>query len=148
MRSRLITPSGNGPEQVVALVPDVFFSVTVRNTVLRCGLDAIIVTTTDDLVHAASAPGVGLIILDITAVHDDASWSRISGIADSGLPVLAFGPHRDVEGLRRAKAAGVERVVANSLFHREMADLITRYVRSQGDEQTRNAGGTPDSLAW
>jgi hypothetical protein len=114
---------------IVALVPDVFFSVTVRNTIRRIGFDPRIVTTITDLVQSGEDGPVVLAIVDISAVGDQSTWVKIGGLARDGVPVLAFGPHRDVEGLRNAKDAGVTRVVANSQFHREMADLIMRYAR-------------------
>jgi hypothetical protein len=46
------------------------------------------------------------------------------------VPVIAFGPHKDVAALQAAKAAGVTRVMANSLFHAQAADMIRRYAAS------------------
>ena len=44
-------------------------------------------------------------------------------------PTLAFGPHVDVEGRRAAKVAGIDRIVSNGQFDREMMPLIERYRR-------------------
>jgi hypothetical protein len=44
-----------------------------------------------------------------------------------GVPILAFGPHKDVEGFKAAKRAGVTRVVANGEFSRSLPDLAKRY---------------------
>lgn len=118
---------------VIALIPDVFFSVTVRNTVRRCGFEAGIVTSAKDLVQYQNGDHMALAIVDIAAVRDESGWTDIGILASRGVPVLAFGPHRDVEGLRSAKAAGVTRVVANSQFHREIAELIERYARANTD---------------
>ena len=51
--------------------------------------------------------------------------SRMAAAVD--VPILAFGPHKDVEGFRSAKAAGVTRVVANGEFSRSLPDLVRRY---------------------
>ena len=69
-------------------------------------------------------------------------WSAIGGGIDRVAlpPILAFGPHLDVDGLRDAKAAGVTRVVSNGTFHRDAATLIGRY--ASGDAPHRN--GKPD----
>jgi hypothetical protein len=48
----------------------------------------------------------------------------------SGVPVVAFGSHTDVDGFRAAKAAGVARVVSNGEFSRSLADLVAKYART------------------
>jgi hypothetical protein len=112
---------------ILLLVPDVFFAVTVRNAVRRTGYEPHIVKTTDDLVVVAGEHQAVLVVVDLSAVRSDAEWVDISDLVDGGLPVLVFGSHKDVDGLRAAKAAGVTRVVSNGQFHREMTDLIQRY---------------------
>jgi DNA-binding NtrC family response regulator len=116
---------------VIALVPDVFFSVTVRNAIRRIGYQAHMVKTAADLVDALATQEAVLAITDLSAMRDESDWDDISDLVAREIPVLVFGAHRDVEGLRRAKAAGVTRVVANSQFHREMPVLIERYARGQ-----------------
>lgn len=114
---------------IIALIPDVFFSVTVRNTIRRLDYDAHIVKSTEDLVDAVTTESSVLVLVDMEAVRDESDWDDIAGLARWGVPVLVFGPHRDVDGFRRAKQAGIARVVANSQFHREMPTLIERYAR-------------------
>ncbi|HYI14239.1 MAG TPA: hypothetical protein VEX37_02535 [Thermomicrobiales bacterium] len=116
---------GGGP--VLLLIPDVFFAVTVRNTVRRIGYEPHIVKLTDDLVVAAGEHQAVLAIVDLAAVHSTSEWDDIGDLVADGLPVLVFGSHKDVDGLRAAKSAGVTRVVSNGQFHREMAELIQRY---------------------
>lgn len=112
---------------ILLLIPDVFFAVTVRNAVRRSGYDPHIVKTTDDLVVAAGEQHAVLAVIDLSAVRSETEWDEISDLVAAELPVLVFGSHKDVDGLRAAKAAGVTRVVSNGQFHREMADLIQRY---------------------
>ena len=74
-----------------------------------------------------AAPGnaVALGLIDIGAGVD---WeAAATALATTTTPVIAFGPHMDVEGLRAAKAAGVTRVYSNGEFSREMAAVIERY---------------------
>jgi hypothetical protein len=115
---------------ILALIPDVFFAVTVRNTVRRLGYDPAIVKTADDLADEVTTVDPVLAVVDVAAVTSDMDWDTIGVLVQAGLPVLAFGAHKDVEGLRAAKAAGVTRVVSNGQFHREMGDLILRYATS------------------
>lgn len=112
---------------VIALIPDLFFSVTVRNTIRRLGFESRIVRTADELVEATVHVTPVLAIGDLGAIRTDLDWESFEGVVADGIPTLVFGPHKDVDGLRRAKAAGVTRVISNGQFHREMADIIERY---------------------
>lgn len=112
---------------VLLLIPDVFFAVTVRNTVRKIGYDPHILKRTEDLMVAAGEHQAVLAVVDLAAVGSESEWSDIGDLAEDGLPVLVFGSHKDVGGLRAAKSAGVTRVVSNGQFHREMPDLIRRY---------------------
>jgi hypothetical protein len=112
---------------ILLLIPDVFFAVTVRNAVRRIGYEPHIIKTTDDLVVAAGEHQAVLAVIDLAAVRAEDEWDDIAELATNGLPTLVFGSHKDVDGLRSAKGAGVSRVVSNGQFHREMADLIERY---------------------
>ncbi|HEX5164315.1 MAG TPA: hypothetical protein VFV93_02875 [Thermomicrobiales bacterium] len=114
-------------KSILLLVPDVFFAVNVRNAVRRVGYDPHVLKTTDDLIVAAGEEQPALAVVDLAAVDGDAEWADIGDLARAGLPVLVFGSHKDVDGLRAAKSAGVTRVVSNGQFHREMDDLIQRY---------------------
>lgn len=112
---------------ILLLIPDVFFAVTVRNTVRRIGYDPHILKTTDDLVVAAGEHQAVLAVVDLAAVRSASEWEDIGELVADGLPVLVFGSHKDVDGLRAAKAAGVTRVVSNGQFHREMPEMLQRY---------------------
>ncbi len=112
---------------ILLLIPDVFFAVTVRNTVRRLGYDPHILKTTDELVVAAGEHQAVLAVVDLATVRSSDEWTDIGEIEASGIPVLVFGSHKDVDGLRAAKSAGVARVVSNGQFHREMRDMIERY---------------------
>src|SRR5688500_9834981 len=85
---------------ILLLIPDVFFAVTVRNTVRRIGHDPHILKSTDDLVVAAGEHQALLAVIDLSAVRSESEWDDISDLAAGDLPVLVFGSHKDVEGLR------------------------------------------------
>ncbi len=118
---------------VVVLCPDLFFLVGLRNTLRRLGFEPLIVRTTDDLEESASSVSPALVIVDMSAVDSEADWDAIRPYVRHGVPVLAFGPHKDVDAFQWAKEAGATRVVANSLFHRDMAGVIERYANVIGD---------------
>ncbi len=112
------------PGTIVVLNRDLFFGVKIGNAVQSLGFQ--VEFTKDAAAFAARfARDCRLGVIDIAAVDD---WAPIAqSIAEPVAPTLAFGPHMDVDGLRAAKRAGVTRVVANSDFHRQTAELIARY---------------------
>lgn len=114
---------------IIALIPDAFFGITVRNVILRLGYEAALIRDTSELEEACSIATPVLLIVDMTAVREDPdAWAPITEIIDDrGARVVAFGPHREAGLFRAAQQAGVTRVVSNSQFHREMGDLIQRY---------------------
>lgn len=124
-------PAPEAPDQgeVVVLNRDLFFGVRIGNTLRALGYRVSFVpdaaTLVEKIQRADQAPVLG--VIDMGAGVD---WGQIRGVtSDPGVltPLLAFGSHMDVEGLRAAKAAGVTRVVSNGDFHRGMVDLVRRY---------------------
>jgi hypothetical protein len=109
------------PLVVVALVKDLFFSVKLGNEVKRAGFEPRIVKTRAAFDEAVRGGDVALGVIDLGVKVDWTGWQA------PDVPVIAFGPHKDVEALQSAKAAGITRVMANSLFHAQTADLIRRY---------------------
>jgi hypothetical protein len=126
------TFSGSNGERrgvILALITDLFFSVTVRNTIRRLGFESALARSAGDILDDMAEMDVVLAVVDLNAIRDDSDWDAVADAAGEGLPILLFGAHRDVDGLRRAQAAGVTRVVSNGQFHREMPELIERYAR-------------------
>ncbi len=116
---------------MIVLNKDLFFGVTIANTLRALGYAPIAARSTTALASAVIAnPDSSLVIIDISAVDD---WDALKTTIDSaiGIPSIAFGSHTNVEGLRSAKRAGLTRVFSNGEFHRTMGDTITRYARLQ-----------------
>lgn len=116
---------------VIAVVPDLFFSVTVRNAIRSAGYDARMVKAVGDIGPSFEMPSPRLAVIDMGAVRSPEDWSVLTTVKESGVPVLVFGPHKNVEGFRAAKAAGVSRVVSNGQFHADMVGFISRYAAGQ-----------------
>lgn len=119
---------------IIAVVKDVFFGITVRNSIKKLNFEPQLIKSTDSLADTVAVYDPSLVILDLQVIEQESAWDAVTATRELDIPVLVFGPHKDVEGLRAAKAAGVSRVVANSQFHREMPVLIERYVRKEEDE--------------
>lgn len=119
---------------IIAVIKDVFFGITVRNTIKRLNFEPQMIKSAQSLLETVAVYDPSLVIVDLQVIEDESAWDFITATREKDVPVLVFGPHKDVEGLRAAKQAGVSRVVANSQFHREMPILIERYVK--GAEET------------
>ncbi len=120
--SEIVTP-------VIVYNNDLFFGVTIANTLRALGYAARPVHTAASLTeHLAAHPDAALVIVDISAVDN---WETLQTALASApdTPAIAFGSHTNVEGLRSAKRIGMTRVFSNGEFHRTMGDTITRYAR-------------------
>jgi hypothetical protein len=122
-------PASTSLPTIFVLNRDLFFGVRIGNLLKSADYDPRFAKTTAELVDllrtAISQPV--LIIVDIGAGPDWDQISSLTTVDTARIPILAFGPHKDVDALRAAKAAGVARVVANSEFHRNALALIQRY---------------------
>lgn len=80
----------------------------------------------DDLL-AALDPPPDLILVGLAATRQDwaAQLSQVRAQpAGAAVPIVAFGPHRDLEARRRALAAGASRVLANSALMLALPALL------------------------
>lgn len=113
---------------LVVLNRDLFFGVKIGNGLRGLGYTVEFVKTDQALAERLrESPPAALAIIDMGVSPD---WHLIGDLtADPELstPFLGFGSHLDVEGRRRAKAAGVNRIVSNGDFHRDMVKLVERY---------------------
>ena len=124
------TESVQAGSPVLILNKDLFFGVTISNTLRTLGFAPIAARSTKALTSALAAkPDSALVIVDISAVDDwDALKTTLASASE--VPSIAFGSHTNVEGLRAAKQAGLTRVFSNGEFHRTMGATIERYARS------------------
>ena len=141
---------------VVLLIKDVFFLVAVRNAVRALGYEHEHVKTPDAFADSLAMVEPVLGIVDLHAVEDESDWDLVREVVERDVPVLVFGPHKDVAGMRAAKACGVTRVVSNGQFHAEMGALIERYARScstlepalvEGEDEALTMGSLPPGMA-
>jgi len=136
-------PTDTPERTIVVLNRDVFFGARLTQLGRDLGYAVEIAADASTFQSRLSSDSVMLGIIDINARPD---WSVIAGdpAETPRPPVLAFGPHLDVEGLRAAKAAGVTRVVSNGQFHRDAADLIRRYACDPGSDAIPPEVDEPD----
>ena len=123
--------SHNPSPEIVVLNRDLFFGVRIGNALRDAGYRVTFRPATAPFVDylRATDPPAALGLIDLGAAPD---WTEIARLTQDvpAIPILVFGPHKDVEGFRSAKAAGITRIVSNGDFHRDMLGLIQRYARA------------------
>ncbi len=119
-------------QTAVALVKDLFFGVKIRNELKAQGYDTVFAKSTEQFAGLLKEHQPAIGIIDLASGAD---WDQVREIGQdpdtSGIPVIVFGSHTDVEGIRRAKASGVARVVSNGKMHAELPVLIEKYARAR-----------------
>jgi hypothetical protein len=123
-----------GSGTIVLLNHDLFFGIKIRNALQALDYHVRAVSDTGTFVKLMQAADVrpSLGIIDINCGVDWQAIEVMTSERGDGVPLLAFGPHKDVDGLRAAKRAGVTRIVSNGEFHQNMVALVERYARSPG----------------
>lgn len=115
---------------VAVLSKDLFFGMRIRTSLRQLGYVVAIAqdapTFSRHLENGDQQACLG--IVDFNHAMD---WEALGDVMRPGVPILAFGPHKDVEGFRAARKAGVTRVVANGEFSRSLPDLALKYARKQ-----------------
>jgi FixJ family two-component response regulator len=115
-------------QTVVVLNRDLFFGIRLNQLLKQLGFRAVLAKSQELFLTELSKADVALGIVDINFGPD---WVGIEQAIARGQqpPIIAFGPHLDVDGLRAAKKAGVTRVFSNGDFSKDTATIITRYAR-------------------
>lgn len=121
----------NDSNRIVAVVRDLFFAVRIRDTLAPRGYRVELAKTAEALRQALAAPPPPvLVIVDLAFVAIDPPGLIAALKADpatAGLPILAFGSHLDQVARDAARAAGANRVVANSKLAADLPTLVERY---------------------
>ncbi len=115
-------------QTIVVLNRDLFFGIRLNQLLKQLGYRVVLAKSQDSFTADLLSADVALGIIDINFGPD---WDGIAQAISSGNqpPIIAFGPHLDVDGLRAAKKAGVTRVFSNGDFSKDTAAIITRYAR-------------------
>jgi CheY-like chemotaxis protein len=115
---------------LAALVQDLFFSSRIAEAARHLGLTALIESQAEAFEDQVREhrPGVALIDLGLRGVDWASAVRRLR--ADPGfatLPIVAFGPHMDLEARERALAAGCTEFLANSKIATDLSHIVARY---------------------
>jgi hypothetical protein len=124
--------SSTPQERTLALVlnRDLLFGSRIRSALSALGMQGKFVKDSKQFNAelVSNSTDVAIAVIDMNGPIDWESLRKGLG-ATAVPPTLAFGPHVDVEGRRAAKMAGIDRIVSNGQFDREMMPLIERYRR-------------------
>lgn len=127
--------TGTAMPRIVAVVRDLFFAVRIGNTLRPLGYRVDVAGTEATLAAAVRAELPALIVVDLgfTAIDPARRIAELKAdAATADVPILAFGSHLDHPARDAAKAAGADRVVANSKLAADLPALVARYAGAPG----------------
>jgi DNA-binding NtrC family response regulator len=111
--------------KVLLLERDLFFSVKIRDTLRHLNYETVVARSEEDFARklAASAPALAIINIATAGV----AWEQVIAQARAAdVPVLAFGPHVDLEAQQQARKAGASRVISNSKLAKDLPAIVGR----------------------
>lgn len=113
-------------QTVLGWVPNLMFSTRIGEVASTLGGLVTLVSSNEELEEKLDIHP-SLIILDLTAVEP--GWKEaVAKAKAAGVPVLAYGPHVDVEALEAATEAGCDEVFANSKFRIDLPNILKKYL--------------------
>nr|BBH95647.1 hypothetical protein KTA_38460 [Thermogemmatispora argillosa] len=123
-------------QRVLALERDLFFAVKIRDTLRHLALETVVVRDVAGFAQALASsgptreqPALAIVNISIPGV----AWDEAIRLArQHGLPVLAFGPHVDLEARTKALEAGAQRVVSNAKLSSSLTSLVQELLASEG----------------
>ncbi|MBI2941575.1 MAG: hypothetical protein HYY04_14165 [Chloroflexi bacterium] len=133
-------PSGGAsktasPRRIIALIGDLFFESRLVPLARQVGAEVCFVHDVNQLrgaLHGAIDEAPALVLVNLATRIPDPFEAIATAKAASPVPVVAFGPHKDVEARRRALAAGSDRWLPNSQLAKEFPRLVRRLLDGSG----------------
>ena len=120
------------PPVALVLTGNLFFIPRIESAAMRSGMEAIYGNSAAGLLKSTEGREVALALVDLE--QDEAAWTEgvamlssafRSGSDDSrSTPLIAYGPHGDVETLRRALGLGCDAVLSKRDFSQRLMDLM------------------------
>ncbi len=119
--------------RIIAVVRDLFFAIRIRETLAPRGYRVDVAKSRavlDTLLATDPLPALVIVDLAFAASEPPALIAALRATPRTAtLPILAFGSHLDQGARDAAKAAGADRVVANSKLAEALPELVARYAR-------------------
>jgi CheY-like chemotaxis protein len=119
-------------KKLVAAISDLMFTVKIQEAAKRAGMETVFVKTEEAALRAA-ATQPALIIVDL----NDRAFQPLELVSAlksdpnlSGIPVVGFISHVQVEVRREAEQRGCDKVFARSAFSQHLPALLAEYTGS------------------
>jgi len=112
---------------ILAVVDDLLFSSKIRTTARQLGLEVAFVRQTGAAVESARRERPRLIVVDLNCARFDAIGLVSSLKQDEELrtiPVVGFVSHVHGDVIDRARAAGIDEVMARSAFSSRLPEIL------------------------
>jgi len=136
----------SAPHTVLAVTSDLTFRSRIDVTLRHAGIAVRFVNAAGLSAALLDSPA-SLLLVDYSAL-DDSAWEAIramkSGAPAARMPLVAYGPHMDLQGRDRAMQAGADEVVANSQIATQLVEIIRRHAREAPPPVTLRLGHSPD----
>jgi two-component system cell cycle response regulator DivK len=116
------------PENIIAVVDDLFFASKIRGTAEELGVTATFVRNVSALLEAARRDQPSLIICDLHSQRVDPADLAKQLKADEQLrsiPLLGFFSHVQIELQHQAEASGFDRVMPRSAFSKNLGQILS-----------------------
>ncbi len=114
---------------------DLFFGMRIRTSLRQLGY-AVALAQDPQSFTAHLRQGDQVAALGLIDFNQPVDWKALAPALAMDIPMVAFGPHKDIDGFRAARAAGVTRTIANGEFSRSLPDLVARYARVPDEKQS------------
>ncbi len=115
--------------KIIAIVPELLVGVRIEEAAKRIGATVASVSSGEEALARLADSGADLIVVDLGMDGLDLAAIVASSRA-SGATVIAFGPHVDVDSLRAAQRAGIERVFPRSRFLKALPRILDDAMRA------------------
>jgi len=123
-----VSPVRNGPP-VLSLIRDLIFASRVSSTAAQLGVPLKLLR---DPARLAGEAGQRLIVdLNLPGAIEAARLWKLGGDADQSRSAYGFVSHVDAETIHKARAAGIDRVMARSQFVQTLPELLRGDTGSQ-----------------
>ena len=113
---------------VIAAVDDLMFTSKISSTARQLGIDVTFARSCEELLRLARTLKPTLVIIDLNARTFDVSAAIGAMKSDPELApisMLGFVSHVDSDAIARARAAGIDEVLARSAFTARIAEILT-----------------------
>lgn len=112
---------------IIAVVDDLMFTSRIATAARQLGVDVRFTRTLDDTLDCARTLAPSLVIFDLNGRGTDPLAAIAALKADpalQGIRTLGFVSHVDGDTIGRARAAGVDEVVARSAFTSRLGEIL------------------------